>query len=285
MYYALIMLSVVMFSGCFALKENYGKRQGSGIKQSMVFLLISSVAGLVVMVIFGGFKLSYTHFTGIMALLSSLNALGFTLCSFKALNTINLSVFSLYSMLGGMLLPFLQGVIFYGEELTVAKVLCLLFIAASLILTIQKGTGKGGAIYYTGVFILNGMSGVISKIFASAPYPKTNAAGFMILSTIFNALIAAVIILILNKTKTNKQTPVTITLGALSGSLNRIANYILVFALTFVDASVQYPLVTGGTIIVSTVICFIRGVKPSKKELASVVLAFLGMVILFAFPV
>ena len=25
MYYALIMLSVVMFSGCFALKENYGK--------------------------------------------------------------------------------------------------------------------------------------------------------------------------------------------------------------------------------------------------------------------
>ena len=94
-----------------------------------------------------------------------------------------------------------------------------------------------------------------------------------------------VIILILNKTKTNKQTPVTITLGALSGSLNRIANYILVFALTFVDASVQYPLVTGGTIIVSTVICFIRGVKPSKKELASVVLAFLGMVILFAFPV
>jgi len=97
MYYALIMLSVVMFSGCFALKENYGKRQGSGIKQSMVFLLISSVAGLVVMAIFGGFKLSYTHFTGIMALLSSLNALGFTLCSFKALNTINLSVFSLYS--------------------------------------------------------------------------------------------------------------------------------------------------------------------------------------------
>jgi len=52
-----------------------------------------------------------------------------------------------------------------------------------------------------------------------------------------------------------------------------------------VEASVQYPMVTGGVMIVSTVIsCFGKN-KPSVKELASVGLAFIGMLTLFAIPI
>ena len=74
-------------------------------------------------------------------------------------------------------------------------------------------------------------------------------------------------------------------MGALHGTIGKIANFLLVIALAHVDASVQYPMVTGGTMIVSTLICFFGDRKPSKKEIASVVLAFIGMLLLFAIPV
>ena len=67
---------------------------------------------------------------------------------------------------------------------------------------------------------------------------------------------------------------------ALNGITNKIANYVLIIALTFVDASVQYPMVTGGVMIVSTVISYIKKNKPSKRELISVGLAFIGMLVL-----
>ena len=49
--------------------------------------------------------------------------------------------------------------------------------------------------------------------------------------------------------------------------------------------SVQYPMVTGGTIIVSTAICFFGKSKPSRRELISVALAFLGVLALVLIPV
>ena len=70
-----------------------------------------------------------------------------------------------------------------------------------------------------------------------------------------------------------------------SSVLNRVANYILLVALLHVDTSVQYPMVTGGVMIVSTLICFFGKNKPKRKEILSVALAFLGMLALFVIPI
>jgi len=64
------------------------------------------------------------------------------------------------------------------------------------------------------------------------------------------------------------------------GLLNTIANLILLYALLHVDASVQYPLVTGGVIIISMLMDFIMGKKPSKKSFISVIITCLGMSLL-----
>ena len=132
-YYALIVLSVVMFGGCFALNDAYRQRRGSSIKISLQFSLIGSLAGFVVLILVNGLKFEFTPFTFIMAILASLNGFAFTFCSFKALDRINLSLYSLFSMLGGMVLPFLQGILFYGEKITVAKAVCFLFITFALV--------------------------------------------------------------------------------------------------------------------------------------------------------
>ena len=179
-YYALILLSVGMFGGGFALQNIYRKKRGSGIKISMEAALIGSFAGLIVLLLINGFSLEYTNFTLLMAVWTAANELAFTFCSFKSLDYINLSLFSLFSMLGGMALPFFQGILFYNESLTIAKCLCVVFICAALALTIEKGERKKGTVFYIGIFVLNGMSGVISKIFSASGAPKTSAAGYSI---------------------------------------------------------------------------------------------------------
>lgn len=253
---------------------------------SMEYSLIGTVVGLITLVIINGMMIEYTTFSLIMALASTINGFAFTFCTFKALKTINLSLYSLFSMLGGMLLPFIQGILFFGEEFTVAKFISVGVIALALILTIEKGKRKNGTIYYIGIFVLNGMSGVISKIFVSAPFEKVSSAGYSILTAICSLVLSLVFFLILTKKDGNvkKITPASITVGALSGVTNRIANFLLIIALAHVDASVQYPMVTGGVIIVSTLISLFGERKPSKKEVLSVVVAFLGLLLLFVIP-
>ena len=283
MYYGFIILSVVMFGGCFYLNDVYRRLRGSALKISLQFSLTSSLAGLLVLLIINGFRFEFTWFTLIMAMLTALNGFGFTFCAFRALGSINLSLYSLFSMLGGMVLPFLQGILFYGEKITVAKAVCFVFICAALALTVEKGERKKGTIYYIGIFILNGMSGVLSKIFASSLLPKTSAEGYSILGALCSVVIAAILLLLFFREKGDTP-PVTLASTAVSvvgGITNRIANYVLVIALAHVDASVQYPMVTGGVMIVSTLICFFGKNKPKTKELISVGLAFIGLLALF----
>ncbi len=287
MYYALILLSVVIFGGCFALNDVYRRQRGSSLRISLEFSFISSAAGLVVLLAVNGFRVEFTWFTLLMAVLSALNSFGFTFCSFRSLGLINLSLYSLFSMLGGMLLPFAQGILFYGESITVAKAVCFVLICAALALTVEKGERSKGAVYYAGVFILNGMSGVLSKLFTSAAYAKTSAAGYSILGAMCCTVISAVLLLTLfrGQPQQGRASLASVGVGALGGAANRVANYLLLIALAHVDASVQYPMVTGGVMIVSTLICFCGANKPSKKEQLSVVIAFLGMLALFLIPV
>ena len=303
MYYALILLSVVMFGFCFGLNAKYSNTVGRSLKISLVFSALSSTAGLIVLLIMNSFKIEFTVFTFIMSLFSVANGILITFCGFQALGTINLSLYSLFMMLGGMVLPFLQGIIFYGEALTVSKIICFVLITVALFFTIDKKmmSNKKATLYYVAIFILNGMSGVISKVFTTAgeggllsyftstPFEKTSPAGFSILGTILTIVISLLILLLFFTKKDGeekiKHTPLSIAIASGAGILNRVANYILVFALAFVDTSVQYPMVTGGVMIVSTVMAFFTPNKPKRNEIISVCIAFVALLALFLIPV
>ena len=297
-YYALILLSVCMFGGGFALQDVYRKKRGSNLKISMESACIGSFAGLLVLLLFNGFSFALTPFTLLMASLSAVNSLLFTFCAFKSLDYINLSLFSLFSMLGGMALPFLQGILFYNEGITLAKCVCVALICAALACTIEKGERKKGTVFYVGIFILNGMSGVLSKLFSASALPKTSAAGYSIWIAVCTIVLSAAVWGILTLKEKGKGLPAqgedkptgkvlwqSYGIGAAYGAINKVANFLLVLALAHVDVSVQYPMITGGTMIVSTALCFFGDKKPSKREMFSVALAFIGMLALFFIPV
>ena len=61
----------------------------------------------------------------------------------------------------------------------------------------------------------------------------------------------------------------------------QIGNFLLVLALSHVEASVQYPMVTGGVMIVCTLLGLLVGEKPPKRELFAVLVAFLSLLLLW----
>jgi drug/metabolite transporter (DMT)-like permease len=55
-------------------------------------------------------------------------------------------------------------------------------------------------------------------------------------------------------------------------------------ALAVLPASVQYPFVTGGRMVVSCVISLLRRQRPTWREWTSVLLSFAGIMILIFIP-
>ena len=78
-YYALILLSVVMFGGCFALNDVFRRMCGSSLRISLYYTFFSTLAGLAVLLAVNQFRVEFTPFTLLMAALESawgvLNAL------------------------------------------------------------------------------------------------------------------------------------------------------------------------------------------------------------------
>lgn len=283
-----------MFGFMFFFKDIFRKNYGSGLQATLVANIGGGIVGFIAILIIKvapvGFtaviseiKSGFSPFVVVMSLVSALNGILFSFCSLKALGKINLSLYSLFSMLGGMALPFISGILFHSEAFTLAKAVCFIIITLALCMTVEKGEKKSGTVYYIGVFIFNGMSGVISKIYTAAPYVKMDSAGYSLFKCVVGALLALTIFLIIKKDN-RKLNWKCIGAMAGSGTLSNVANWLVLVALYTLPASVQYPFITGGTMIVSTVISLFMAKKPTKKEIAAVILSFIGILLLIFIP-
>lgn len=284
MYYGMIALSVFLFGGNFALNRQYQKGMGSGFFPAFFLAALSAFAGILALFPINGFRVEFAWFPFFMALATTCNSLACTFCGLKTLGKVNLSLYSLFLMLGGMVLPSVAGVLFFDEGMTVAKGVCYLLILLALLATVEKNGPKGGWPWYLGVFVLNGMSGVLAKIYQTVDLPKIDSSGYSLLCALCTFVSGGVLALIFLPSYRRKIRPLPVSFGFGGGLLNQVANFLLLIALLHVPASVQYPMVTGGTMIVSTVIaCFTKD-KPTGKQWVAVGLSFVGILLLVTLP-
>ena len=279
LYYGLVSIAVVMFGFQFFFNDKFEKNSPEGLRPILKFTLGGNIAGLAVLFIINKCRFEFTLFSLIVALAGALDGIACTFCSIKALGKINLSLYSLFTMLGGMVLPFAAGIAFFDEKLTLGTAVCFVLCAVSLIFTVEKGNKNSGAIYYIGVFIFNGLSGVISTIYQRMDYPKISETGYSVLKAAAVIAICAVMLLF-NKEKKQKFNRAALISTGGNGILNCVANLLLLFSLAKLPASAQYPMVTGGVMIVSTIIAFFTPNKPKKREIIAVALSFIGILAL-----
>lgn len=276
--YALVVAATLLFSLQFFFNQRFQQSYGTDLKASLVFSLYKSVVIIIIMLIIAGFKVEFTVFSLIMATVYAAVGMLMSYYSLKAFSVANLSVFSVFSMLGGMILPFFLGVIFYDEPLTVFKILCCLLIVGAVLLNIRRGEqNKKALLYYFAVFVLNGMAGVISKIHQSSARAHVDSTGFMIWSSIVTVVICAVWLLVsYGRIPIIKGKSILFVSGY--GVFNGVGNLFLLIALSVLPASVQYPLVTGGVMVCSTVISTLRREKLTARDYAATAIALLASI-------
>lgn len=278
--YSLVSIAVVIFGFVFLINSKYEKLAGHSTRAILAFITGTYIAGFTVLFIVNKFRLEITPFSMLVAFVAAVNVIIYNFCSINSLGKINLSLFSVFAMLGGMALPFVAGLLFFDEKLTLGKIICFVTIAAALAFTIEKDKKKGGLLYYAGVFVFNGMSGVISKFYTAADVPnKASEAAYSAQIAIF-AIVICLILLAFNKDEKLNLSFKSVACIASNGALGNTANLLLLLGLAKLPASAQYPFVTGGTMIVSTIICFFTPNKPKKREIIAVALSFAGIMAL-----
>ena len=177
-------------------------------------------------------------------------------------------------MLGGMLLPFVYGVAFAGEAFTLPKFMCCMLISLALFLTVQPGKySRKSVFYYFAVFTLNGLYGVVTALHQKLPELAVDSRSFSAMSSLFTIVLAVGISLLTQKKVPLLKKP-EIKYAAMFGLFCGIGNLLVLIAIKYINASVQYPIITGGTMVVSTLISLLRKEKPSKRDILATIIAF-----------
>ena len=282
LYYCLVILSTVLFSLQFLFNQRFQETYGTGMKAAQVFSLYRSGVIILMMLFIAGFKVQFSWFSLGMAAVYALSGIAMGYYSLKAFSVANLSVYSVFSMLGGMILPFFLGVLFFDEGENLAfKIICCALIVVAVLLNIKSGKqDKKALLYYFAVFVLNGMSGVISKLHQSSTLPHVDSTNFMLWASVVSLVISFFWILI-----AYRRIPLimgkNIWFVSGYGVFNGLGNLFLLIALSGeqgLPASVQYPLVTGGVMVCSTVISTVRKEKLTVREYVATAIALLASV-------
>ena len=167
--YGLLLVSAVLFSIQFFFNQKFRVARGEGLPPALVFLTYCNAANLLILMVLNGFSISWSWSAFGCAALYAAVCLGYTYFALKAFGSGDISAFSMFAMLGGMLLPAVYGIAFAGEPLTWPKLACLAAIFAALTLGVDQRLQKRNLLYYMAVFLFNGLVGVVAKFHQSLP--------------------------------------------------------------------------------------------------------------------
>ena len=302
--YILIILAVFCFAGQFAFTKLYEGAVKQTAITTLVMLAVTGFFGAVMYIFVCNFSVSFSYVSLFWAAFMAVIMIPYYMIGIKVLSLGSLAIYSMFMMLGGMLVPFFYGVVFLHEELSVWQIVGTVTLTVFIILQAvwqqptdeneTQGSDKNKKILFFVlsilIFIINGMTGVIAKAHQISQGAVDEASFTVIscaLTAIFSLMLLTFVALknrreVLAQMKSMlKIKPIAVML--LIGASAYTGNFLHLKAASAVPASVQFPLVSGGVIVISALVSFFAfREKLSKKEWISVAGAFISTV-LFAF--
>ena len=294
-YYLLLLLSTLLMSAQFAMNKLYQSKNGSAIKTSLLFTTLSGLFNGAIFFCIGRFSISVTPFSLICAAGVAALCLGYNLIGFRIFELGSFSVYTMFLMLGGMLMPFLYGMIFLGDSsgiglpALICRLLGVILLTCSLALPClghPSANDKPSRLFIplcVLVFVMNGFVSIISKLHQIEPTAAVDPISFVFLSNTLNGLASGIILLLLCVRDGSKPALaknfnpwqlilLTVCCGAFNGGSYLLQ---LIVASSALPASVQYPILTGGSVVLSAIVGRIFfGEKPDKLSLMGIITAF-----------
>ncbi|MCR5484689.1 MAG: DMT family transporter [Clostridiales bacterium] len=290
MDYLILVIGALMCSVQFLFIKLYQKTAGESLKGSMIFSFFGSVFSAIIVLVCGKFSIEFSVFSLLLAFFVSVVGISVTAVGIKTMQMGKLSVYTLFMMLGGMILPFILGVTFLGERPSVCCIIACIIVAAALCIpALEKTDGKKSPpiffVLCAGLFFLNGSYSCLNKLH-QINKNAVDTFSFLFLVFMWMMLITGLVIIFSRFDK--KTPPVKVTgkgvLAALGyAAFSSAGSICLVGSAKHVNASLLFPVVTGGTIVFSALCGWIfYKEKPNRYAVVEIVMA-VAATILFMF--
>ena len=287
--YIQVLLADVFLAGVSVLQKKYQKLAGTSLRAGLLYNTMMGIVGILAYLFINQFEIHVTGVSIVLATAYNITCLMYIFAGFKIMERGNMAHYTLFLMSGGMTIPYVWGVIFLDEPLTWMRTLGLILIVAAIIFSNSGGKrpDKKTMLLCIATFFLNGVVSVLSKTHQIHPVSAiVSSADFAFWVMVSKAVCCLAILLILaqkRKTEDAEVVPEKFPIKAMilvvifAGVMDALTFMLQLNGATQLPASVLYPLITGGSIILST----LGGVlvyreKLSGRQWAGIIICFAG---------
>lgn len=286
MNYILILIAAILLAFEFAASKCYQRSEGTSLVSGLKFNIINGLFTAVIFFLLSGGKPGFSVFSLLMAFGMSLCAITYSVLGFRILKQGTMGVYSLFLMSGGMLLPYFFGILFLEEELTLLRILGVLLILAAILLSHRTQYDFKASFYLLclAVFVLNGMVSILSKCHQiDQLHSPVAATAFVMYTGIAKVLISLPILMYYRRDRTTHfSLPGKRALFFAAGSalIGGVSYVLQLIGAGNLPATVLYPLITGGSIIFSTLSgrLFFKE-KITVRQISSILLCLAGTIL------
>lgn len=284
--YILVILATVLLAVDFALQKLYQQKCGTGVKAGLTFNAVIGLATAIVFMFINGFQIHFSIYAFLMAMCMSVCQLSYTILGFKVLKAGNMAFYTMFLMTGGMVVPYVFGLLFLDEPFSFLRIVGLVIIIAAIILSnfnVAKSSSKIIIICVV-IFLLNGGCSVSSKLCQTPnPYGSVTPTEFVFMTGAIRFVLCGIALLVSKHRESKKEHGEKFEFGNIlplilcSAVVSGVSYMLQLIGAANLPATVLYPIVSGGCIIFSTIagmICFKE--KPNMYQRIGVVLCFLG---------
>lgn len=286
MNYFMLVFAALLLGIDFALNKIYQGIYGTAPKAAFFFNALLGLATAVIFFFVNGLRLHFSVYSFLMAGLMSFLVMSYNIIGFRLLKAGTMAMYTLFLMTGGMVLPYIWGLLFLDEPFSVLRTAALLLILSGVILSNFGGerVRLKQIAMCAAVFVINGCTSIVSKMHQSQTrYESVGTVDFVILGGIFKFLLAGILFLAAKKEDKAESGKLhlmkAILIISASAAVGGVSYIFQLLGAKSLPATVLYPFITGGTIVFSSltgVLAFKE--KLSPKLILSVVLCFAGTV-------
>lgn len=281
-----VIFSVVLLAFNFVANKHYQTKAGVSVKAGLLFNATNGFFAAIIMLLLNlcinGAFLKITSISLLFAFGVAFCNILYVLLGFYMMKSGSLAIYTMFLMSGGMIVPYLWGVFKLNEEISIYRILGLVIMILGVIVSNAKKQKTAVKYVLIGflVFILNGAVSTFSKMHQiESTYATVSKTEFVVLCNVMKFLFCLIVILFLNSKKEMASTYIPfkklVGIILLSSVLDSSSYYLQLFGAEKLPATVLYPLITGGSIILTAMFGIILYKEKINKQ------TFTGMTLCF----
>ena len=263
--YFLLLLSAFLFASQVIFTKLFERSNGSTYAATARFSLVSEAVALVVLLCSNGFRVEFTVFSVIMAGALAVVCVLANVIGIKTMSLGSVAVYTLFLMLGGMIVPFIAGAAFLDEQVKIPYIIATVLLGGALVLPVfdkgeRQAQSKKTFLLFLAfcfvVFLLNGANSTIGKFHQVDESKAVGTTDFLILKGFFGVGISGILLLFCKEENKYKRLVSKSTLIGSAGFavVNVAATLLQLYCAITVDSCLMYPLVTGGVLVFTPVL-------------------------------